>query len=484
MSSGDPGGIAQSGRAPLTGELPTVIQGGMGVGVSSWQLARAVAGRGQMGVVSGTALDAVHARRLADGDPGGHLRQAYSAFPVPELAEAVLETYFVEGGRDPAKPYPAMPMPSADPPATLVALTVVANFAEVWLARQDHTGPVGINYLEKIRAPSLYELAGAVLGEVDYVLMGAGIPTDIPGVLDLLAAGRPATRSILVEGGDDVEVTFDPTTLVPDGWPRPRPAFLAIVSSNTLATFLARNPAHRPDGFVVELPTAGGHNAPPRNRDQRDESGQPVYGSRDQVDLAKLTELGLPFWMAGGWAGPERLAEARVAGAVGVQVGTAFALCEESGMEDGLRRDVLAQVLAGQVDVRTDPLASPSGFPFKVAQVPGSASDPAVYGERRRVCDLGYLRTAYQDDQGRVAYRCPAEPAAVWVRKGGDEAELDGRLCLCNGLMATIGLGQVRPGGVEAPLVTLGDDALRVAHLLAAEQGTFSAADVIDWITG
>ncbi|MDG4862734.1 hypothetical protein P8605_31820, partial [Streptomyces sp. T-3] len=51
--------------------LPQVIQGGMGVGVSGWQLARAVSRTGQLGVVSGTALDAVLARRLQLGDPGG-----------------------------------------------------------------------------------------------------------------------------------------------------------------------------------------------------------------------------------------------------------------------------------------------------------------------------------------------------------------------------------------------------------------------------
>ena len=48
------------------GILPKIIQGGMGVGVSSWRLARAVSALGQLGVVSGTALDQVLARRLQD----------------------------------------------------------------------------------------------------------------------------------------------------------------------------------------------------------------------------------------------------------------------------------------------------------------------------------------------------------------------------------------------------------------------------------
>jgi nitronate monooxygenase len=38
-------------------QFPKIIQGGMGVGVSNWRLAQAVSKLGQLGVVSGTALD-------------------------------------------------------------------------------------------------------------------------------------------------------------------------------------------------------------------------------------------------------------------------------------------------------------------------------------------------------------------------------------------------------------------------------------------
>ena len=67
-------------------ELPRIIQGGMGAAVSSWQLAKAVSLRGQLGVVSGTGIDSVLVRRLQDGDPGGHLRRAMAAFPIPRVA--------------------------------------------------------------------------------------------------------------------------------------------------------------------------------------------------------------------------------------------------------------------------------------------------------------------------------------------------------------------------------------------------------------
>ena len=88
----------------------------MGVAISSWQLARAVAREGALGVVSGTALDVVYARRLQDGDPGGHVRWALAQFPVPQIAERVLASYYVEGGKPALRPYRNVPMFTLQPP--------------------------------------------------------------------------------------------------------------------------------------------------------------------------------------------------------------------------------------------------------------------------------------------------------------------------------------------------------------------------------
>jgi NAD(P)H-dependent flavin oxidoreductase YrpB (nitropropane dioxygenase family) len=49
--------------------LPKIIQGGMSVAISNWRLAQTVSRLGQLGVIGGTALDMVMARRLEDGDP-------------------------------------------------------------------------------------------------------------------------------------------------------------------------------------------------------------------------------------------------------------------------------------------------------------------------------------------------------------------------------------------------------------------------------
>ena len=80
-------------------QFPKIIQGGMGVGVSNWRLANAVAKLGQLGVVSGTALDSLFVRRLADGDPGGHMRRGLDAFPFPEMAQRIWDEYYIPGGK-------------------------------------------------------------------------------------------------------------------------------------------------------------------------------------------------------------------------------------------------------------------------------------------------------------------------------------------------------------------------------------------------
>jgi nitronate monooxygenase len=466
-------------------QFPKIIQGGMGVGVSNWRLSQAVSKLGQLGVVSGTALDQLFVRRLADGDPGGHMRRGIDAFPFPEMARRVWQEYFIPGGRPAGVPYPITPMHQRRDLRKVVELCIVSNFVEVYLAREGHKNDVGINFLEKVQMPHMSSIYGAMLAGVGYVLMGAGIPLHIPGVIDALAAQRPAEYKLSVAGaaaGQDTAMQFDPADFVEGPLPvLRRPRFLAIVSSNTLATTMLRRATGRVDGLVLETPTAGGHNAPPRGKLQLNASGEPVYGLRDQVDIAGLRALGVPFWLAGGYGNAESLRSALEQGAAGVQVGTAFAFTEESGLAPDLKKKLLAQAVAGTGDVFTDPLASPTGFPFKVAQLQGSYSDPEVAEARSRVCDLGYLREAYAVPDGTIGYRCAAEPVANYLSKGGKIEETVGRKCLCNALMANIGLAQIRKdGSLEPPLVTVGDDLNTVAQFLAPGRQTYSAADVVD----
>lgn len=195
--------------------------------------------------------------------------------------------------------------------------------------------------------------------------------------------------------------------------------------------------------------------------------------------------MGLPFWLAGGYSSPEHVAQARAVGAVGVQVGSLFALAEESGLAEDLRRDALARLADGTLEVRTDPLASPTGFPFKVATLPGTQSDEAVHQARPRLCDIGHLSVPFERAPGVLGYRCASEPVHMYTKKGGDLAETLGRKCLCNALLADVGLGQVRKDGyAEQPLVTMGQDLAGVAALLATHPDGWTAADAVAHLMG
>ena len=468
-------------------QFPPIIQGGMGAGVSDWRLARSVSIQGQIGVVSGTALDLILVRRLQLGDSGGHLRRALAAFPDPEITDRILARYFIEGGKAPDRPFVGKQMVGDKPGRQLEELLVAANFVEVHLAKEGHDGRVGINYLHKIQAPLLASLYGAMLAGVDLVLVGAGIPIEIPEIIDRLTRSDPVESRLQIrktEPGREHWLTFDPGQILkqPPGQLR-RPLFFPIVSSASLAGLLVKKGQGRVDGLIIEGPTAGGHNAPPRGKPVLSPAGEPIYGERDAIDLGAIRALGVPFFLAGSYGGPEKLREALEAGATGIQVGTLFAFSDESGMRTDLKRDLIRQCQNQPPRVFTDPLASPTGFPIKILSLPDTLSEPGVYGERKRRCDLGYLREAYECPDGTLGWRCPSDDPEVYLKSGGNPEDSAGRKCLCNGLMANIGLPQIRAEHtVELPLVTCGDDLQGILQVVGPEADAYSSKDVIAYL--
>ena len=472
----------------MKNKQPVIIQGGMGVAVSNWVLAREVSKAGELGVVSGTSLNTVLVRRLQDGDPGGHMRRALEQFPVPEIAEEILNQYFLPAGRLQGQPYKRSPLFSYRPSEAVLRLTIVSNFVEVYLAKEGHTGLVGINLLEKIQLPNVSSLYGAMLAGVDYVLMGAGIPREIPGILDKLANHEDTSIRLSVENaesGEEFRVPFSPRAVLPlvDDKPLKRPQFLAIVSSATLAMNLAKKATGKVDGFVIEHWTAGGHNAPPRGALQLSAQGEPIYSERDEVDFEKFRTLGSPFWLAGSCATPTKLNDALALGAEGIQVGTAFAFCDESGLSPRLKNAVREDIFNDRAPtIFTDPLASPSGFPFKVVNRADTLSVESVYQSRPRKCDLGYLRTAYKQENGNIGLRCSAEPIEAYLKKGGKIEETVGRKCLCNGLFAAVDQGQSQESGyLEKEIMTAGDDLTNLKRLFNG-RSSYSAVEVIQYL--
>jgi NAD(P)H-dependent flavin oxidoreductase YrpB (nitropropane dioxygenase family) len=356
---------------------------------------------------------------------------------------------------------------------------------EVTLAKSGHDGLIGINLLTKVQIPTVPTLFGAMLADVDYVLMGAGIPAHIPSILDRLALGELIETPLVMDGNPDKDevpiLRFDPQRFL-SARALTRPSFLAIVSSHVLATALTKRSTGTVQGFVVESPVAGGHNAPPRGALSLDGEGNPIYGERDQVDFAVMRGLGAPFWLAGGVTTPTHVREALDVGATGVQVGTLFAYCRESGMSNELKQSVIAGARDGTLSVKTSIRASSTGYPFKVAEIDGTLSDEQVYADRHRVCDLGYLREAYVKDDGSVGYRCPSEPVDIYVSKGGDRDDTIERTCLCNALMASAGFAQIRKKGeVEPSIVTSGDCINEIAPLVAQRE-SYGAQDVIEFL--
>jgi nitronate monooxygenase len=413
------------------------------------------------------------------------MRRALEHYPQPDVAAKILADFFIPGGKAANEPFKLTPLPGLNPSPDFVALTVAANFVEVFLAKEGHSGRVGINFLEKIQFPTLPSIFGAMLAGVDYVLMGAGIPRAIPGVLDQLARGEAVELKIDVNGsapGQDFYSKFDPAAFCGSRAPKlKRPDFIGIVASATLAMTLARKSNGQVNGFVVEGETAGGHNAPPRGVMQLNTDGEPVYGPRDAVDLEKIRELGLPFWLAGSYGIPGKLAEALQLGAVGIQVGTAFAFCEESGICSDIKQQVFQLSREGNLRVFTDPLASPTGFPLKIVQLAGTMADDSPASSRKRFCDLGYLRQACRNADGSISYRCPAELEEDYVRKGGSPDDTLGRKCVCNGLIATIGLGQPdAESNASRALLTAGNEIANITRFLKPGRDSFTAAEVIE----
>ncbi|MEK7569039.1 MAG: nitronate monooxygenase [Patescibacteria group bacterium] len=473
-----------------TKSFPDIIQGGMGVGVSLWPLARAVSLLGGIGVISGTLVEVVVARTLQMGDPCGYIRWALAHFPVKEVADRVITEYYIPEGKASDVRFKDVPLFGMRPEKSLTDLVICASFAEVFLAKEGHHGLVGINLLEKVQLPTTCALYGAMLAGVDCVFVGAGIPKQVPRVLDNLSRHDYAAYKIDVAGavvGDDFRQCFDPKAFL-NGRKLPRlrrPGFLPIVSSPSIIKRFFIDEPEMIQGFVVELPPAGGHNAPPRGEKRFNARDEPVYGERDAIDWEGCNALGFPFWVGGGYAFPEKLAEALFRGAQGIQVGSIFALCKESGMDETLKTIAREMAFRRELDIFTDPRASSSGFPFKVANLPCTLAFASVYNSRSRICDTGRLQTPYRKADGSVGFRCPAENVAAFVAKGGSEEETRGRRCLCNGLLATAGFPQRQPSGyLEPPIVTLGSDVSFVSAFMEKDDDLYTTEDVMKYLRG
>jgi nitronate monooxygenase len=94
------------------------------------------------------------------------------------------------------------------------------------------------------------------------------------------------------------------------------------------------------------------------------------------------------------------------------------------------------------------------------------------------------LRQAYRKPDGTIGWRCPGERVESYVQKGGRLADTHNRKCICNALVANVGMGQVRHDGQpEPPLVTCGNDVNAIAQYIASNPShVYHARDVIEYL--
>jgi hypothetical protein len=91
----------------------------------------------------------------------------------------------------------------------------------------------------------------------------------------------------------------------------------------------------------------------------------------------------------------------------------------------------------------------------------------------------------YRREDGQIGYRCPAEPVAQYVKKGGKAADTEGRTCLCHNLSSTAGFANRKKDGYsEPPLVTSGDDLVNIMRFIKEGASSYTAGDVIAHILG
>ena len=355
-------------RLMLAGrELVPIMQGGMGVNISTAEMALSVAREGGVGHVSDAMLPDLVDRLFGTGFTkmkAGLCRAADAAlgkaafhFPLDDVRTAAKQ--YIES---------VMQKKMGDAKEGLIFVNVMEK-----LTMNDS--------LASLRA----RLLGALDGGVDGISLSAGLHT--------------SSFSLMSEH------------------PRFRDAMLGIVVSSrrALNLFLRRSAktGRMPDYIVVEGPLAGGHLG---------------FGMTDWVNfkLADIVRdvkvylaensLSIPVIAGGGvFTGTDGVRLIEEAGAAGVQVATRFTVTQESGLPDAVKQRYL-DAEEGEIEVNG---VSPTGYPMRMLK-----SSPAINASLKPQCEAyGYML-----DRGGCAYLKAWEAADA---TGDVKEGIPGKTCLC-----------------------------------------------------
>lgn len=327
-------------------EFP-IIQGGMGVGVSSSDLAGAVAEYGAVGTLSSVALSSTPRYR-----PLLHakIREAkeFAASHGRKVTEDEFEDVFHA--------------------ANLEALR-----QEIRRAR-GISGGKGALFMNVMVAVNRYRehIVASCEEGVDAVVCGAGLPTDLP----------------------EIAKDFPDVALIP------------IVSSPRAAAILLKKWAkygRMPDAFVVEDPSrAGGHLGSPTLDKVDAEETRLESAVPELVRMLRSQGLDIPVIAAGGIVTRDDVERMLELGASGVQMGTRFLSSWESGASDAFKEAV---VRAGSEDVVE--YYSNAMLPARALRQSGVFRNLSEVRVRVRKCVENCLtHCAYRDGKEGYAQMC------------------------------------------------------------------------------
>lgn len=462
----------------FTGDL---IAGGMGPYMSNPHYTKRMSQLGCLGTVSGLASDTLIAWLLQKGDKDA--LHVLENSPFPEIAERVIKAYYVEGGIPKDQDFKVVPMVTTKPTQLSYDLQICGSYALVALSKKGHDFPVSINFMEKIQRTHLPSIVGAMAAGVDYITMGAGIPTQIPDILENIINNKPISYKVDQYGLGNKKIDM---SFIPEKYFGKKlifsnePGLIPIISSHTLAEFLLKSSSGKKwiKMFVGETELSGGHKKRPRKSLTLNNDKEPIYGPMDQIDFQKIIDMGVPTYAAGDFATPEARRLIKKLGGAGIQFGTIGEFSDDSGLRRDLK--ILGRKLGyrGELKVLNNPFVSPTGFVFSIILLEGTLTDDIIFPNRERKCKHGYLSMPIEISPGNIIYLCPAENLQNYNNKGGKLPYAAQTMCLCSGLTANTELYQ----GKEFPVLTGGKNLSFFRHLMSHEDDSYNNEDVVNYL--
>ncbi|AOK29628.1 MULTISPECIES: NAD(P)H-dependent flavin oxidoreductase [Burkholderia] len=352
--------------------LLPVVQGGMGVGISAHRLAGSVAREGALGTIASIDLRHHHADLL----------ERCRREPVRETLEA----------------------------ANLEALAREISLAKTW---SEGRGMIAVNVMKAVRSHADYVRVACEFG-ADAIVMGAGLPLDLPELTD----------------GYDI-------------------ALIPILSdSRGIALVLKKwmKKGRLPDAIVIEHPAhAGGHlgvASVDDISDPRFEFARVLDETAQTFATLGIERERIALIVAGGINSHRAVRDALAAGANGVQVGTPFAVTEEGDAHPNFKH-----VLANATPDDIVEFISVTGLPARAVKTP--------WLER-------YLRheTRIRAKLGALKQRCPSALECLSVCGWRDGVERFGHFCIDTRLAAAL------RGDVANGLFFRGREALPFGHAI------------------